>query len=239
MTDQSSRSSAEQTTEATLAQRVRLHVYEHFAEHARPPIVEELMPRFGLTRDESVAVLRELEQARHVALVKGTARILMAFPFSAIATPFRVAARDRDYYANCAWDAIAFHAMFSQADIRVDSYCHHCAAPILVEMRGGRAVSVEPAATIVYLALRPTQWWEDIITTCSNTMVFFCSAEHRDASNIAAGPDQAASLTPQQVHDVGVPLYGPRLSIDYVRPGRDELLAHFASLGLSGAYWQI
>jgi hypothetical protein len=231
--------SAEQTTEPTLAQRVRLHVYEHFAEHARPPVVEELMSRFGLPRDETVATLRELEQARHVALVKGTARILMAFPFSAIATPFRVAARGRDYFANCAWDAIAFHSMFGLADVRVDSFCHHCAAPILVEMRDGRAVTVQPADTIVYLALRPTQWWEDIITTCSNTMVFFCSAEHRDASNIAASPDEAASLTPQQVHDLGVPLYAKKLSIDYARPGRDQLTTHFASLGLTSPYWQM
>ena len=61
-------------------------------------------------------------------------------------------------------------------DIRIDSFCHHCAEPITIEMRGGRATLVEPAETIVYLALRPTQWWEDIITTCSNTMVFFCLA---------------------------------------------------------------
>ena len=233
-------SSAEQTTEATLVQRVRLHVYEHFVEHARPPVVEELMSTFGLTRAETVAVLRELEQARHIALVKGTARILMAFPLSAIATPFRVAAAGKDYFANCAWDAVAFHTMLGTGtDIRIDSYCHHCGMPILVGMSGGRAVTVQPQTTIVYLALRPTQWWEDIITTCSNTMVFFCSPEHRDASSLAGSPDDAASLTPQQVHELGVPLYARKLFIDYTRPGRDELMAHFASLGLTSPYWRI
>jgi hypothetical protein len=30
-----------------------------------------------------------------------------------------------------------------------------------------------------------------------------------------------------------------RLKIDYQRPGRDELNTHFASLGLTGPYWQI
>lgn len=227
------------TGPTTLAQRVRLHVYEHFVEHAVPPVVEELMAEFGLARDEVASVLDELEAQRSLILVKGTQRILMAWPFSAIATPFRVRARGRDYYANCSWDAVAFHAMLGGADIAIDSRCHHCARPIRVELAGGRATLVEPATTIVYLALRPTDWWSDIILTCSNAMVFFCSAEHRDASELCAPADQAASLTVDQVHALSVPLYDRRLEIDYARPGRDELNAHFAALGLTGPYWQI
>ncbi len=87
-------------TEPTLAQRVRLHVYQHFLEHARPPVVEELMRDFDLSRAEVGDVLRELDATRMLALVKGTERILMAWPFSSIATPFRVQARGRDYFAN-------------------------------------------------------------------------------------------------------------------------------------------
>jgi hypothetical protein len=163
----------------------------------------------------------------------------MAWPFSAIPTPFTVHARGNDYYANCSWDAIAFHSMLGEEPIRIDSFCHHCARRIGVELAGGRAITVEPRSTIVYLALRPTQWWEDIITTCSNTMVFFWSAEHRDTSGLNAPADQAASLTPQQTHDLGVPLYKDRLNVDYVRPNRDELNAHFNSLGLTEPYWRI
>jgi hypothetical protein len=224
----------------TFAQRVRLFVYEHFLEHAVPPLVEQLMTEFELTRAQTVAVLREVAESRGVAVVKGTSRILMAWPFSAIATPFVVRSGGKRYYANCSWDAIAFHAMLDQAPVRIDSYCHHCARPIEIELEGGRATLVEPSTTIVYLALRPTQWWEDIILTCSNTMVFFCSPEHRDASGIVPTDDQpGASLTPQQAHELGVPLYRDRLRMDYARPGRDELNAHFASLGLTGPYWQI
>jgi alkylmercury lyase-like protein len=228
-------------TQPTLAQRVRLFIFEYFREHAVPPVVEQLMSDFDLSRSDAVALLSELTAARHIALVKGTSRILMAFPFSAIATPFRVIASGRTYFANCAWDAIAFHAMLG-TDIAIDSYCHHCAMPISIEMSGGRTTRVEPAGVIVYLGLRPAQWWDEIVTTCSNTMVFFASVEHRDASDISAAagqPDKTASLTPDQVHALGVPLYSGKLSIDYVRPGRDELMAHFASIGLTGPYWQL
>jgi len=225
-------------SQPTLDQRIRLFIYEHFAEHGSPPVVEQLMTWFDVSRADAVDVLHRLADARHVALVKGTARILMAFPFSAIATPFRVLANGRTYFANCAWDAVMFHELLGAA-IAIDSFCQHCAAPIRIEMRDGRATSVQPAEAIVYLARRPADWWADIVTTCSNTMVFFASPEHRDASDLSASADSAASLTPDEALALGKPLYKDRLSMEYVRIGREELMAHFASLGLSGPYWQI
>ena len=143
------------------------------------------MTGFSLSREGAANVLHALEAARHLALVKGTARILMAFPFSAVATAFRVSVGERRYFANCAWDAIAFHAMLGR-DVRIDSFCHHCGTPIDVEMQDGRAVRVDPPGSIVYLAIPAARWWDAIITTCSNTMVFFASAEHRDASSLCA-----------------------------------------------------
>jgi hypothetical protein len=225
--------------EPSLAQRVRLRVYEHFLETATPPVVEQLMLELGLAREDVSGALRELDASRMLSLVRGTDRILMAWPFSAIATPFRVHARGHDYFANCSWDAIAFHAMLGADDVVVDSYCHHCAQPIRVEMSGERATLVQPATTIVYLALKPAEWWTDIIKTCSNTMVFFCSPDHRDASTLCAPADAAVSLTPDRTHALSVPLYARRLFVDYARPSRDELNAHFAALGFSGPYWQV
>ena len=188
-------------SEPTLIQRIRLRIFEHFREHAVPPVVEQLMVEFSLGRDEAAGALRELDASRHIALVPGTARVLMAFPFSAIATPFRVTAEGRTYFANCAWDAVAFHAMLDEADVTIDSACHHCAEPIHIELRAGGATVVQPSGAIVYLALKPTQWWENIVTTCANTMVFFSSTEHRDAS------DLCASAGPGRVSD---PRRGPR-----------------------------
>jgi hypothetical protein len=225
-------------TDEHTAARVRLFIFERFLADARAPVVEELMTEFSRSRDEVTTVLDQLVAARHIALVPGSARILMAFPFSAVTTPYRVRAQGRDYFANCAWDAVAFHAMLG-SEVAVESFCHHCAAPISIELRDGRATRVEPQDTLVYLALRPTEWWEDIVTTCSNTMVFFASAEHRDASDLCAPPDQSASLTPDQVHALSGPIYARKFELDYARPSREELLDHFATMGLTGDYWRI
>ena len=90
-------------SEPTLAQRVRLHIYEFFLEHARAPVVEELMTYFGLSRDQTVDVLNEISETRGVALVKGTARILMAWPFSGIATPTESASSEASARPHAPW----------------------------------------------------------------------------------------------------------------------------------------
>jgi hypothetical protein len=223
---------------ADIGPHLRLFIFEHFLEHAAPPVVEQIMDAFSLSRAEATDALGALEAAHHIALVPGTARILMAFPFSAIATPFQATVSGRTHFANCAWDAIAFHAMLGE-DTTVKSFCHHCAAPIQIELRDGLAAQVDPPATLVYLALRPAEWWGDIVTTCSNTMVFFASPEHRDASDLCLGTDAGASLTPDQVRALSEPIYGSKFALDYARPTREALLAHWATMGLTGDYWTL
>jgi len=36
-----------------------------------------------------------------------------------------------------------------------------------------------------------------------------------------------------------VPIYKDKLRAEYVRPGKDELVTHFRSLGLTGAFWRL
>jgi hypothetical protein len=221
-----------------LRMQVRKRVYDTFLAQADPPVVEDLMRELALPREIVERLLGELDAARHLSLVKGTSRILMAWPFSAIATPFRMQSGGREYFANCAWDAIAFHAMVRE-DVHVSSSCHHCAQPIEIDLSEGRAVRTEPAGTVVYLAIPAARWWDDIITTCSNTMVFFASAEHRDASALCASDAAGASLGPDDAYALSIPIYGRRMELDYARPPRTELVEHFTKLGLTGDFWAI
>jgi len=134
-----------------LGQQVRKYVFDHFLDFSVPPVVEQIMKRFRLGRGQAVEVLQWLETARHVRLVPGTQRILMAFPFSAVATPFVW------YFANCAWDAVAFHAMLNE-EVRIGTQCHHCAEPIAITLANGRAMSTL-GSRFVHLSLPASQWW--------------------------------------------------------------------------------
>src|SRR3989442_2635393 len=146
----------------SLARDVRKYVFDYFLEHAVPPVLEQIMERYHLDRVKAFAVLKALEDARHLKLVPGTQRILMAFPFSAVATPFRVTRPviRRRYYANCAWDAVAFHAMLHEI-IRLEGRCHHCAEPISIELAGGKSRGSAPGA-LRHLPRPAAPWWNYI-----------------------------------------------------------------------------
>src|SRR5439155_20660132 len=139
------------------------------------------------------------------------------------------------YFANCAWDSVAFHAMLNE-EIRIGSQCHHCAESISITLANGRATA-SPRETRVYLSLPAAKWWDDILNTCSNHMVFFRGTSHIDDWRSANPAAADAALTIEQTHALSVPLYRDRLKLEYVRPSKDELVAHFASLGLTGPFW--
>lgn len=222
-----------------LARDVRKFVFDHFAEHAAPPVLEQIMERFRLRRPGAFDVLQALEAARHLRLVPGTQRILMAFPFSAVATPFQVfVPGGRQYFANCAWDAVAFHAMLDER-IQIASYCHHCGEPIAVEIDKGRVVDAPGLPPLVFLSLPASRWWDDIVNTCSNHMVFFRSAGHLE-DWMAANPGLAGeALSIEQTHALGLPVYRDKIKLEYVRPAKAQLVAHFRSLGLTGDFWEL
>lgn len=222
------------------AKEIRKFIYDRFRDTSRAPVVEEIMQRFALPRRRAVDTLRELESARQLALLPGTERILMAHPFSAIATPFRVESRDgRRYFANCAWDAIALHVLL-EAPIAIDSHCHHCGEPIEIRLGDDAVQAAGPASTIVYLALPAAKWWENIVLACSNTMLFFSSDSHLDdwrTDDPAMSAGQ--SLTIDTTIRLSFPIYRGKMAIDYQRPSAAVLSSHFRDLGLVGPFWEL
>ena len=73
-----------------LSRLVRKFVFDQFLEYARPPVLEEIMQKFALDRTAAFGVLKELHDSRLLVLLTGSQRILMAHPFSSIASSFEV-----------------------------------------------------------------------------------------------------------------------------------------------------
>ncbi len=223
-----------------LQKNVRKYIFEHFEEQAVAPVLEQIMRKFGLDRDSAFKVLTDLQSARHIALLTGTQRILMAFPFSSIVTPFRVrvAGKVKEYFANCAWDAVAIHVALRKEQW-ISSYCHHCAEDIKIHLKDQGAVSQSDNQPLVYLALPASRWWENILLTCSNNMVFFSSKNHlaewMKSGNVTGGE----ALTIEQTLRLSLPIYKTKMSLDYARPSREQTIVHFQSLGLSSDFWKI
>jgi hypothetical protein len=220
--------------------RLRHFIFEWCLAKEHPPVIEELIAAFTASREECRTALLSLESQRLLVLLPGTDRILMAHPFSGIVTPFRAATPSgKRYFANCAWDAIAFHVML-QEDVSITSFCHQCGRSIAVKLSGQRVGHSSPVTTVVFLAPPAAQWWKDVIHSCSNTMVFFCSVEHQlEWSRQAGAPDPGAVLSIQQVITLSIPIYRTKMALDYQRPSVAVLRAHFAEMGLTGAFWDL
>ncbi len=218
---------------------VRKYVLDHFLEKSVPPVLEQIMKKFELSRADAFDVLEQLEAARHLALLKGTQRILMAWPFSSIATPFHVKVDNKgSYFANCSWDSIAFHVMLG-SDVKVESFCHHCGEDVRIELRNQQVGSAHPSSVLVYLAIPAAKWWDDIITTCSNNMMFFSSREHLGEWLQAKQDESGEAITIEETLKLSVPIYKEKMNIDYARPTKTDLSAYFETIGLHGDFWKL
>ena len=105
-----------------------------------------------------VAGWRELHEAHALVLNPGTDELRMANPFSAVPTAYRVHARGRWWYANCAWDAFGIPAALA-ADGRIESSCPDCGEPYAVEVTSGE---LDRADLLFHCLVPAAHWWDDI-----------------------------------------------------------------------------
>ena len=134
---------------------LRNATYARFVELGRAPGPDELGPPAA----EVIAGWRRLHKAR--ALVLDGDAIRMANPFSAVPTPFLVAAVGRTWYANCAWDAFGICAAL-HVDGRIETTCPDCGEPICVGVRDGRP---DDEDLVFHSLVDAAHWWDDIAFT--------------------------------------------------------------------------
>ncbi|MGI8421240.1 MAG: organomercurial lyase [Gaiellaceae bacterium] len=132
-----------------------------FVELGRAPTVREVVDEAGLANDETLASWQRLHDQHALVLNPATAELRMANPFSAVPTAYRVHARGRWWYANCAWDAFGICAAL-HADGLIEASCPDCGEPLAVTVRDRQPDD----ETLLFHCLVPAaQWWDDIVFT--------------------------------------------------------------------------
>jgi hypothetical protein len=96
---------------------------------------------------------RRLHEAH--ALVLDGDEILMANPFSAVPTPYRVEADGRWWYGNCAWDAFGICVLFG-GEGRIEH------RDMVVRVRDCRP---DDEALVFQVLVPASHWWDDIVYT--------------------------------------------------------------------------
>ena len=141
--------------------RLRRLTYRLFVDLGRSPSASEVASAGAWQEADVLAGWRRLHEQHALVLDRDMAAIRMANPFSAIPTQYRVHARDRWWYANCAWDAFGICAALD-AEGRIETSCRDCGEQIVVEVHAQHAGD----ESILFHCLVPaSHWWTDIVFT--------------------------------------------------------------------------
>jgi hypothetical protein len=136
---------------------LRNAIYAGFAETGRAPRADEL----GLPQEEARAALRRLHDAHALVLEHGSTEIRMLNPFSAVPSAYRVTARGRTWFANCAWDAFGVCAALG-VDGHISAACADCGEAIEIDVRSRQP---HPDEHLFHVLVPAAQWWDDIVFT--------------------------------------------------------------------------
>ena len=142
--------------------QIRLYVYETLIATGEAPTLERIAERLSIDANEARQALRRLQEAHALVLSPGSVEVMMAHPFSAAPTEYRVTVTEQTHYANCAWDSLGIPAALKRDAQMVARH------PL-----GGRAMHYHSAGGrlqsngnyLVHFAHPFRQWYDDIVET--------------------------------------------------------------------------
>lgn len=160
--------------------RVRHVIYDVAMREGVPPTSQRVGETLGISSSEVLESFRRLADA-HMIVLQEDGEILMAGPFSAVPTPFRVSllpsgegARRADEgpgssearpspgpcYGNCIWDALGIPAML-HADAVIDTTCANSSARAQLRIADGKL----SGEGFMHVLVPARLWWLHIIYT--------------------------------------------------------------------------
>jgi hypothetical protein len=142
--------------------QIRSHLFAFMLEHTRPPTYQETARYFGLSEADARLAYQRLDADHRIFLDPGTDAIRMLHPFSAVPTPYRVTARGRQYWANCAWDALGIPAALHE-DAQVEAILPATGERIRFGVQHGQLVGEDVG--VVHFPKPFRQWYDDLIDT--------------------------------------------------------------------------
>jgi hypothetical protein len=141
--------------------RVKVTIYDHFAETGLRPDVEAVATAVATSAPEVLAAFQNLRAQRLLWLEPDGRSIRMAPPFSGVPTPHRVEVDGRTYFANCAWDALGIPAALHKAG-RVRSRCEQSGEPLGLEVT---LDGPERSEWLFHCLVPAAHWWDDLVFT--------------------------------------------------------------------------
>jgi hypothetical protein len=168
------------------AKRVRAFLYEHWCEHGRGPNLRGVHEATGLSRPQIVDAYKELELAIMLVADLSTqnVNVLKVMPFSSFPSQVEVWIDGQFHsYAGCAMESVAISKMppFGGKEVRVESYCACCLAPVTAVFKDGDLLSCTPESTLIHVSQAPWDWGIPTLVPMCDAMNYVHDADHAAA----------------------------------------------------------
>jgi Alkylmercury lyase len=131
---------------------LRRRLFAFFAANQRAPSAAEV----GATAEDFAQL-----QERHALVVDAGGNIVIANPFSGVATDYVVESGGHRWFANCCWDALGILAALG-ADGVARSPCPDCGEALELRVRDGE---LQPSPYVTHFLLPARRWYDDLVFT--------------------------------------------------------------------------
>lgn len=139
--------------------QVRAAIIQTLRDTGEAPTAASIGNTLGVEESRVTAALRSLADEHRLVLVPGADRVMMAHPFSGIASDFRVTIGERTWFANCVWDGLSILALLG--DGMLETHSPATGDPITFTVRNG----IVQGDTVVHFLVPARHFWDDIVFT--------------------------------------------------------------------------
>ena len=113
----------------------------------------ELARALGIAVEDGRQLLHEVMQAYPIGWLHPETDYIASFPpLNNLPTQYRVTVRgEQRRFAQCGFEATSVTWLFPGTTVRVDAPCLDCGEPMVLEMRDGRLMTVDPPTLVGHL----------------------------------------------------------------------------------------
>ena len=226
------------------ALKLRQFVYEHWCAYGHAPNLRAAHEATGLSRAQLIEAYKQLDLGIMCIVDQDTQNfnLLKAPPFSSYPSQAQVFIDGRFHcYAGCAMESLALCKMppFAGKEVRIESYCACCLAPIRVVTKDGETLSYTPGAIMIHVSLSPRDWNKTNIVSMCDSMNYVLDREHARRYEQTVGR-RGVLFTMEQARTFIAGTASARMwqydrPPDYVRPQR--IIDGIRALGVDVSSW--
>jgi len=165
------------------ALKLRQFIYQYWCDEGHGPNLRAAHEGTGLSREQILQAYRQLDLGI-ICVVDHDSQncnLLKAQPFSSFPSQVEVHLDGRFHcYAGCAMESMAISKMppFAGKEVRLESYCACCLAPVTIVTRDGEVLSRAPESVLIHVSASPWDWNKTNIVSMCDSMNFVADADH-------------------------------------------------------------